>query len=101
MTLSADELKERIGRVQARMDAAFNADWSYYAAGGMGDDLRSLIQAAELNAELVGALERLNALLDFDEPIRPGEMGIADPSAVSAAFDQARATLSKAKGGVS
>lgn len=48
------ELKERVNRVQARMDAASSADWSYYTPGGMGDDLRAILAALSQEAETGG-----------------------------------------------
>lgn len=54
------------------------------------------MKAAE---EMYEALVRLNALIDFDEPVpASGRIGyVDDPSAINAAFVAARAAIAKAE----
>lgn len=94
MTLSADELKEL--RVKAER--------SMFVVSLPTRTALSLIQAAELNAELVGALERLSSDLHSELLARYGDDHAHYPG-IRRKFDadmevvnEARALISKAKG---
>lgn len=48
--------------------------------------------------EMYAALEALHTLIDFDEPLLPGDLGIDDPTYANEAITKARAALRKARG---